>query len=191
MSIACKIRALLGDLRLRASNIVHQTLNINIRLRISNVAFSALCRLGDCLQPWYDCVCINFPKKNTKFHFTKSHNASWYDDITQIPCIHIEIYCILSHKNHQFVRQVKSRITSTPRKNIKQTAAKNTGPAHGVGGLCGCMRCFSSWKAAWAGCTCAGAARFSDFSLSLSKSNAISCLALYLPHAAAPRVEVQ
>ena len=42
---------------------------------------------------------------------------------------------------------------------IEQTAAKNTGPAHGVGGLCECMRCFSSWKAAWAECTCAGAAR--------------------------------
>ena len=42
---------------------------------------------------------------------------------------------------------------------MKQNAAKNTGPAHGVGGLCECMRCSSSWKAAWAECTCAGAAR--------------------------------
>jgi hypothetical protein len=36
-----------------------------------------------------------------------------------------------------------------------------------------------------------GRCAFSDFSLSLSKFNAISCLALYLPRAAAPRVEVQ
>ena len=37
-------------------------------------------------------------------------------------------------------------------------------PAHGVGGLCECVRCSSSWKAAWAECTCAGAARLATFS---------------------------
>ena len=47
---------------------------------------------------------------------------------------------------------------------MKQNAAINTGPAHGVGGLCECVRCSSSWKAAWAECTCAGAARLAIFS---------------------------
>ena len=75
--------------------------------------------------------------------------------------------------------QVKSRIT--PRKNIKQTAAKNTGPAHGVGGLCECMRCFSSWKAAWAECTCAGAARLATF-LFLSQSSMRFLASLCISH---------
>ena len=37
---------------------------------------------------------------------------------------------------------------------------KTQGPAHRVSGLCECMRCSSSLKAAWAECTCAGAARY-------------------------------
>ena len=35
---------------------------------------------------------------------------------------------------------------------MKQNAANNMRPAHRVGGLCECMRCSSSWKAAWAEC---------------------------------------
>ena len=53
-------------------------------------------------------VCELFPRISQKCHFAKSHNASWYDDITQIPCTHIEIYCILSHRNHQFVQKDES-----------------------------------------------------------------------------------
>ena len=49
-------------------------------------------------------------------------------------------------------------------KHMKQNAAeKNTGEACPRGGrvvLCVCMRCSSSWKAAWAECTCVGAARY-------------------------------
>ena len=59
---------------------------------------------------------------------------------------------------------------------MKQNAAINTGPAHGVGGLCECVRCSSSWKAAWAECTCAGAARLATFSFFFFQC--YSCLAL-------------
>jgi hypothetical protein len=71
---------------------------------------------------------------------------------------------------------------------MKQSATKNTGPAHGVGGgvwvhtvpqqLEGCV----GWVYVRGRCA------VSDFSHSLSKFNAIGVL--YLPRAAAPRVEV-
>ena len=48
-------------------------------------------------------VCELFPRISQKCHFAKSNNASWYDDITQISCTYIEIYCILSHENHPSV----------------------------------------------------------------------------------------
>ena len=47
--------------------------------------------------------------------------------------------------------------THEAERSRKKTRAR---PAHGVGGLCECMRCSSSWKAAWAECTCVGAARY-------------------------------
>ena len=61
-----------------------------------------------------------------------------------------------------------SQVKSSQVKNyspvyMKQNAENKMRPVQRVGGLCECMRCSSSWKAAWAECTCAGAARLATF----------------------------
>ena len=56
--------------------------------------------------------------------------------------------------------QVKSSQELLPGIHEAEHKQKTQGPAHRVSGLCECMRCSSSLKAAWAECTCAGAARY-------------------------------
>ena len=64
---------------------------------------------------------------------------------------------------HSSKRGQTSQVKNYSPKHMKQNAAeKNTGEACPRGGrvvLCECMRCSSSWKAAWAECTCVGAPR--------------------------------
>ena len=62
--------------------------------------------------------------------------------------------------NAQNKKLVKSSQELLPGIHEAEHKQKTQGPAHRVSGLCECMRCSSSLKAAWAECTCAGAARY-------------------------------
>ena len=66
-------------------------------------------------------------------------------------------YSSYAVKGGAFVKSSQELLPDIHEAEHKQ---KTRGPAHRVSGLCECMRCSSSLKAAWAECTCAGAARY-------------------------------